>query len=71
MNFHAATSSHPGDPVINIAIFGGAVVPLATGALADATGSLALALILPAACYAVIAAFGYYARRPYDGPAAG
>jgi MFS transporter, FHS family, L-fucose permease len=60
-----------GSGIINIAIFGGAVVPLATGALADATGSLALALILPAACYAVIAAFGYYARRPYDGPVAG
>ncbi len=60
-----------GSGIINIAIFGGAVVPLATGALADATGSLALALILPALCYAVIAAFGYYARRPYDGPVAG
>jgi len=60
-----------GSGIINIAIFGGAVVPLATGALADATGSLALALILPATCYAVIAAYGYYARRPYDGPVAG
>ena len=50
--------------IINIAIFGGAVLPLATGALADATGSLALALIIPAICYAVIAAYGAYARRP-------
>ena len=32
--------------------------------LADLTGSLALALLLPALCYAVIACFGYYARRP-------
>ena len=53
-----------GSGIINIAIFGGAVVPLATGALADLTGSLALALLLPALCYAVIACFGYYARRP-------
>ncbi len=53
-----------GSGIINIAIFGGAVVPLLTGMLADATGSLRLALILPAACYAVIAAFGWYARRP-------
>ena len=60
-----------GSGIINIAIFGGAVVPLATGALADATGSLGLALILPALCYAIIAGFGYYARRPYDGPVAG
>lgn len=53
-----------GSGIINVAIFGGAVVPLATGVIADATGSLATALLLPALCYAVIAAFGYYARRP-------
>jgi FHS family L-fucose permease-like MFS transporter len=55
-----------GSGIINVAIFGGAVVPLATGALADLSGSLGLALLLPAACYAIIAAFGYYARRPYE-----
>lgn len=60
-----------GSGIINVAIFGGAVIPLATGALADMTGSLALAFALPALCYAVIAGFGYYARRPYDGPVAG
>ena len=53
-----------GSGIINIAIFGGAVIPLLTGVLADVTGRLALALALPAACYAVIAAFGWYARRP-------
>jgi FHS family L-fucose permease-like MFS transporter len=53
-----------GSGIINVAIFGGAVVPLATGALADMTGSLGLALLLPALCYAVIAGFGIYARRP-------
>jgi FHS family L-fucose permease-like MFS transporter len=58
-----------GSGIINIAIFGGAVVPLATGALADLTGSLTTALLLPALCYAVIAAFGYYARRPAEDPA--
>ena len=41
-----------------------AVIPLLTGMIADATGSLALAFILPAACYAVIAGFGWYARQP-------
>ncbi len=53
-----------GSGIINVAIFGGAVVPLATGVIADVTGNLATALLLPALCYAVIAAFGYYARRP-------
>ena len=53
-----------GSGIINIAIFGGAAVPLLTGMLADASGSLAVALALPAACYVVIAGFGFYARRP-------
>ena len=53
-----------GSGIINVAIFGGAVIPLLTGVIADATGSLAIAFILPAACYAVIAGFGWYARRP-------
>ena len=50
-----------GSGIINIAIFGGAVVPLLTGMLADATGSLGTALLLPATCYAVIAYFGIHA----------
>ncbi|HTI30520.1 MAG TPA: sugar MFS transporter [Sphingomonas sp.] len=50
--------------IINVAIFGGAVLPLATGRLADVSGSLAFALIIPATCYAIIAAYGVYARRP-------
>jgi FHS family L-fucose permease-like MFS transporter len=53
-----------GSGIINIAIFGGAVIPLATGALADATHSLAFALTLPALCYTVIVAYGIFARRP-------
>jgi len=53
-----------GSGIINIAIFGGAVIPLATGALADTTGSLGHAMLLPALCYAIILAYGLYARRP-------
>ncbi|WP_324808232.1 sugar MFS transporter [Sphingomonas sp. LY29] len=53
-----------GSGIINIAIFGGAVIPLLTGMLADASGSLAFALILPAICYIIIAGFGIFARRP-------
>ncbi len=53
-----------GSGIINIAIFGGAVIPLLTGILADASGSLATAMALPIACYAIIAGFGVFARRP-------
>ena len=60
--------SADGSGIINIAIFGGAVVPLLTGFLADQSGSLHFALLLPALCYAIIAAFGVYARRPAEGP---
>ena len=53
-----------GSGIINVAICGGALIPLLTGLIADLTGSLAIALVLPAACYAVISAFGWFARRP-------
>ncbi|WP_183986842.1 sugar MFS transporter [Sphingomonas jinjuensis] len=53
-----------GSGVIATAIVGGAIVPPLTGLLADSSGSLHFALILPAACYAVILAYGLYARRP-------
>ena len=53
-----------GSGIINIAIFGGAVIPLLTGMLADASGSLAVAMALPAVCYAIIAGFGVFARKP-------
>ncbi len=53
-----------GSGIINVAIVGGAVIPLLTGIIADATSSLAIAFMLPMACYAVIAGFGLYARRP-------
>ena len=53
-----------GSGIINVAIFGGAVVPLLFGVVADTSGSLAIALALPAICYAIIAGFGFYARRP-------
>ena len=52
-----------GSGIINVAIAGGAIIPAIYGALADGIG-LAAALVLPAACYAVIAGFGWYARRP-------
>ena len=56
--------SADGSGIINVAIFGGAVIPLIAGVIADMSGSLATALVLPALCYCVIASFGWYARRP-------
>jgi FHS family L-fucose permease-like MFS transporter len=53
-----------GSGVICVAIVGGAVIPPLTGILADFSGSLAIALALPALCYAVIASFGLYAAKP-------
>lgn len=53
-----------GSGVIATAIVGGAVVPPLYGTLADTTGSLAFALVLPVICYAIIASFGVFARRP-------
>ncbi len=54
-----------GSGIINVAIFGGAVVPLLYGVVADATGgNLALAMVIPVACFAIIAGFGIFARRP-------
>ena len=52
-----------GSGIICVAIVGGAIIPPLTGHLADLT-DLRTALLLPAACYAVIAAYGIYARRP-------
>ncbi len=52
-----------GSGIINIAIFGGAVVPLATGAVADMSGSLAAAMTLPALCYMVILFYGLHTHR--------
>ena len=51
-----------GSGLLCMAIVGGALVPVLGGVIADRT-SLAAALILPAACYAVIAGFGWFARR--------
>ena len=46
-----------GSGLLCMAIVGGAILPLATGALADAT-TIATALSIPIVCYVVIAIFG-------------
>ena len=57
-----------GSGIICMAIVGGAVVPLITGHAADLEG-LKLALAVPAVCYAVIVAFGIFARQPAEASA--
>jgi len=59
-----------GSGIIATAIVGGAVVPLVLGRAADLTGSLKIALVVPALCYAVICVFGIFARRPHPALAA-
>ena len=56
-------SAADGSGIINVAICGGAIVPLLFGVIADAT-TLTTALVVPAVCYAIIAGFGVFARRP-------
>lgn len=52
-----------GSGIINVAICGGAIIPLLTGVLADVTGSLTASLLLPLLCYVIIAGFGWFARK--------
>ena len=48
--------------IICLAIVGGAIVPLATGAVADHVG-LKLAMLVPALCYVWIAFYGQFTQR--------
>ena len=51
-----------GSGVLCVAIVGGAIVPIVTGAAADWVG-LKMALIVPAVCYLGILGFGLYTRQ--------
>ena len=53
-----------GSGIINVAIVGGAIIPLLAGLVADATGNIGAAFLVPALCYLVIAGFGIFARKP-------
>jgi FHS family L-fucose permease-like MFS transporter len=52
-----------GSGILCMAISGGAVIPVFTGLVADGRG-LAAALLVPAACYALIALYGAFVARP-------
>jgi MFS transporter, FHS family, L-fucose permease len=51
-----------GSSLLCMAIVGGALLPVAYGTLAD-FGGLAFALVLPAACYLIIAGYGLFVLR--------
>lgn len=53
-----------GSGIINVAIVGGAIIPLLAGLVADATGNIGAAFLVPALCYLVIAGFGIFTRKP-------
>ena len=54
-----------GSGLLCMAIVGGAIIPLISGKMADMVG-LSMALLVPVACYAVIAGYGWYARKPAE-----
>lgn len=58
---HLGDDTPRGSGLLCLAIVGGAVIPLLTGYTADHIG-LSLALLVPAACYLWIAAYGALAR---------
>ena len=52
-----------GSGILCTAIVGGALVPYLFGTVADVTGSMRAALLVPVLCYAIIALFGLWAAR--------
>ena len=58
-----------GSGLMVMAIVGGAIIPVAEGALADRIG-IHHAFILPALCYLYIAFYGFKGSRPLPSPAA-
>ena len=60
-----------GSGILCTAIVGGAIVPVLFGVVADTTGNLRTALIVPVICYAIIALFGLWSvRNPSTGTGA-
>ncbi|MEQ1498191.1 MAG: sugar MFS transporter [Novosphingobium sp.] len=60
-----------GSGIMCTAIVGGAIVPVLFGMVADLSGNLRLALIVPIICYAIIALFGAWSVKNPSGGAAG
>jgi FHS family L-fucose permease-like MFS transporter len=54
-----------GSALLVMAIVGGAVFPAVMGLVSDASGSIVQAMLVPAACFLVVLAFGvFHMRRP-------
>jgi FHS family L-fucose permease-like MFS transporter len=53
-----------GSGLIMTAVVGGAIVPPLIGALADKSGSIQIAFIIPALCYLFIAYYGLWGSKP-------
>ncbi|MDB5714786.1 MAG: sugar transporter, partial [Sphingomonadales bacterium] len=51
-----------GSGLLCMAIVGGAIVPLLTGGLADAS-TIGTAMVIPIACYLIIVTFGLFAAK--------
>jgi MFS transporter, FHS family, L-fucose permease len=52
-----------GSGIMCTAIVGGAIIPVLFGLVADVSGNIRLALVVPVISYAIIACFGWYTRR--------
>jgi FHS family L-fucose permease-like MFS transporter len=52
-----------GASMIVMAIIGGAVLTVAMGLLSDLSGTIRMAMLVPAACFAVVAAYAYAQRK--------
>lgn len=59
----APAEATPGATMLCMAVVGGAVIPVLTGGIADRIG-LTSAMLLPIACYGVVAAFACACIRP-------
>lgn len=60
-----------GSGILCTAIVGGALVPYLFGTVADVTGNIRAALLVPMTCYAIIVLFGLWAvRNPSSGASA-
>jgi FHS family L-fucose permease-like MFS transporter len=58
----SSASEEASSGLLCTAIIGGAFLPLLVGAVSDAAGYVA-AFVVPAACYALLCAFAFAARR--------
>jgi FHS family L-fucose permease-like MFS transporter len=53
-----------GSGLIMTAVVGGAVIPYLIGKLADVTGNIQIAFMIPAICYLFIAWYGLWGSKP-------